>query len=282
MIEAQQLPKNDTFTFWRQRITPLIDAENQKRSQSLKAALHGLPDVEMVVNTSKVEKIEAVLGLVRRQIGVQLLLGRGAFLLGEMTEPEMMSHEASAVAESKARQVLTYRRPVQGTELIAVGLDVNAFFGTEGIESQSHKLSRLGPEFVRVNREAMRKKIIKQYTKPVDGIVRNRWDVAMHVINGTDHAFGDEIELRAKPVDRELLIQALDQAEENGLFLSSNLHFATIECLREQGEIISVAFLPQALKQQGITFAQVRQVPTPELLDIAQHSIVTNIPASYQ
>lgn len=272
---------------WKQDYTPLLTQADFRRRDSFSQAFNGLqnPDsASYFIGTGKPEKANAQLDLIEQYLGLKLLLNEGAFLLNP-GKKEMKSPEALRVARSKAEDVLLYQRSIQGEqqgEIIAAGADVNAFRMMNGVEVQSHKLARLPSEVVRVNAEHIRKQLIEEYTNPPEGVVRIRWDLGMHVINGTNHAFGDEIEILSKPIDKELLEAALDEAMASGLFLSSNLQFAAIECLRENGKIFSVAFLPQELKMQGKTLQNMRQTPTEELLNRAQRSIVANIPVRYQ
>lgn len=272
-------------TFNQLHLSPLIDKVDRDRTASWQSAFKGIPEVSLVINTGKEAKAAAILTLIKEHTGIVLTLMKEAFLYQD-DQYEISHSDALTVAQWKAVQPRRNPNGIQGefskdVEVVTAGSDVNAFMYNGDRIQQQHKYERTKHQFTDVKLESTLKELMDQYCFPNSGEVRVVWDLGTHIINGVDHQFGDQIEVVSKPVNPALMKQYITQALQNGLFWSSNQHFAAMECLIENGGVTSVSFLPKELRHNGIDFKRMRQTPTPGLLHQALHSIVTNTPLKY-
>jgi hypothetical protein len=260
----------------------LLAGVERSRAEQYRAAFTGFPDQTFVPYSGKPEKVAAQLSLIKHYLGVDLPKDR--ILSYSDSQDEKKFRRALDVAHWKALQPRRNRDGIHGTVIgdpVTSGGDINAFRWRSGQFVQEHKFDRQRTHFENPGRvDRVKRDLINEYCH--EGIIQTVWDAGTHIINGTDHQFGDKIEVISEPVDRELLVQYLDYAFASGLFYTSNLHFAALECLIENGKVKSAAFLPKELEDQKVTFRQMRQInPTPQLLQQALHSVITNAPISY-
>jgi hypothetical protein len=237
----------------------------------------------LVINSQKQPKVDAQISLIEEHTGQQLEFGKQVLTYKD-PYPEHSSSSALEVARNKAYRP---RRNPQGFDfemdhsVATTGADINAWVWEPNQDRllQEHKFDRQRKAFndQRVEQEISR--LIRLYSGKQK--TANIWDVGWHIKNGADHQIGDKIEVRSKPIDRELLTLYIMQALENGLFYSSNLHIAALECLAENGQMESIAFLPKEFQDQGIEFTEMRQAPTKDLTDRALHSVIANVPVRY-
>lgn len=249
------------------------------------------------VNTGKAEKALALAQLIKNLTGRDLFQEGEVLLYGDPNQ-EIVAPRAARVAQNKAKriavdyrdhphhyQTLEGQRPADLDLLLSqlvlfAGADVNGFIEQNGILQPEHKLARVfDQELPEEHFWQVREQLRQKFCFPSNGQVRVVWDLATHVINGRVHTFEDMIEIISQPVDPELLDQYLHAAWQSGLILSSNLHFAAIECLIEQGQIISSAYLPGELATKGHNLADFRQtgLKDPEA-ETFGYSIVANVP----
>lgn len=165
--------------------------------------------------------------------------------------------------------------------VLFAGSDVNAFVReADQTWSQNHQLSRQYTEKLPDEKFwRLREQLRQQFCFPENKQVVLRWDIASHLVNGRDHSFSDLIEVVSRPVDPELLDQYLFAALDNGLILESNQHFAALECLIDNGQIISTSHLPRELEERGASLADFSSFEvSPVLLSAFLYSVVNNTP----
>lgn len=263
----------------RQQVPAIIsDLSQQERSvlrqrqEVLTEALSHLGQAAM--NTGKEEKAFALLSLIREVTGQNIAIG-AEFQLYYDPRPEVLSPESSEVARSKALRA----RSIQGIN-VTIGQDVNAYqdYGQDIGFKQEHKLARLGRPLTEQEENMLWVRLRSQYCNPPGGKVRIFWDLSTHVINGKDYNFGEKVELISDPVDEVVLRQYFDEAIENGLVMSSNLHFGAIECLKHNGKIRTIAVLSREMAEKGFRFPELRQIASDQLIDAVLYSVITNAP----
>lgn len=234
---------------------------------------------QLIVNTGKQAKAEALLALIGNISGQNLNPNQVNIMQGLQVEPT--APQAATVAKSKVVALEGVLSPEEIGEpaILKAGSDVNAFIFDGVAWTQEHKLAR---HHERLNLEQfliLRQQLLVQYCFPKNGQVRLRWDMATHLVNGRAHTFNDVVEVISQPLDPALLDQFLIEAWLNGLMLSSNLHFATFEALLKNDKIISIAHLPMELAEQGRQLADfVTTEISPTLTGAILHSIISNSP----
>ncbi len=267
-------------------VSDLFQREKRVRLDRKKCFRELLTDIAtLYINTGKPDKALAIVELIANLIGEKLAINEGIELvLDEHDEPAYKTADAVAMTKAvRAQQKIDGERALLfPTENAYMGSDVNAFTINDGVPRQQHKLERFNQKISWEKFVAVRQQLIQEYCHPLSGQVRIIWDLATHVINGKDHTFSDDIEVISAPIDQELLEIYLWDAwmngSKNGLMMKSNLHFAAMECLIENGQICSIAILPEELKVQGYVYEDLRQGPTPSILAVALYSIITNKP----
>lgn len=262
--------------------------KNEKKTRALrKWALREVLERigTLFVNTGKDAKALAIIKLIVDLTGEELSLHDGVELvIDRHDEPAYKNADAVAIAKARrARfQVAIERGFLLPEDLYSAG-DVNAFLShsDQGF-GQKHKLERKYDEVFQAQFVEIREQLIEQYCRPQNEQVRIIWDLATHIINGKEHTFSDDIEVISAPIDQELLdiylFKAWDKGNKNGLIMKSNLQFAAMECLIENGKINSIAILSDELKRLGYGYKELRQYPTPDILAVALYSILTNKP----
>jgi len=252
----------------------------------------------LVINTGNQNKALALADLINRLTG-QPLVSRGVICFSDPNH-EQYAPRAATVAQSKVNNLIKdltthpeHSHTIDGTDdeadlnlllsqmVLFAGSDVNAFIKEpDGHWRQNHQLSRQYPEQLPdENFWQLRERLLQEFCFPASGEVVLRWDIASHLVNGRAHVFSDLIEVVSKPVDLELLDKYLFKALEEGLVLESNQHFAALECLIENGKIISTSHLPRELEAEGAQLADFGSNEiSPMLLSAFLYSVINNTP----
>lgn len=251
----------------------------------------------LVINTGKESKAEALADLINRLTG-QLLVSREVICFSDRNL-EQYATRAATVAQSKVSNLIRDLEDhpehshnlngesdqdlnlLLGQMVLYAGSDVNSFI-KEGDDKfrQNHQLAReYGDHLPDEKFWQMREQLQKEFCFPESAKVVLRWDIASHLVNGREHVFSDLIEVVSKPVDPQLLDKYLLKAWENKLVLYSNQHFAALECLIENGKIISTSHLPRELEEEGAQMADfATNEISPMILSAFLHSVINNTP----
>ncbi len=251
----------------------------------------------LVINTGKKDKALALADLINRLTG-QLLVSREVICFSDPNQ-EQHAQRAATVAQSKVNNLIKdfkshpeHCYTIDGnldqdlnfllSQLVLfAGSDVNSFIQQEnGDWRQNHQLARrYGVELPEEKFWQLREQLRQDFCFPSNNKVVLRWDIASHLVNGHEHTFSDLIEVVSEPIDPELLDRYLFQALKNGLVLESNQHFAALECLIENGRIISTSHLPQELEKEGAELADFATFnSSPLILSAFLHSVINNTP----
>lgn len=222
-------------------------------------------------------KIEALINWINETIGVRILTkDENVISTPNGNEPSWPS--ASSVSKWKAtsaqRHVMTSNDDVRSGREVFAGSDVAHRMpnGRDGVRLERYGL--LSDEKF----EQLQKELIQMYCYPQDGVVTCYWEISTSMINGNKHTLTDVIEVRSNPVDEELLRIYLQKAREDGSLYSSNAHFKAIECLIENGKILTVCVLPKEFWNLAAKFRH-----RPENLGLGQliYAIVCNVNYDY-
>jgi hypothetical protein len=251
----------------------------------------------LVINTGKANKAEALADLINCLTG-QLMVPREVICFADRN-PEQCAPRAATVAQSKVSNLMEDLKIypehshnlngesdqdlnlLLGRMVLYAGSDVNSFIKEgDGKFRQNHQLAReYGDNLPDKKFWQMREQLQKEFCFPESGQVVLRWDIASHLVNGREHVFSDLIEVVSKPVDPQLLDKYLFKAWENKLVLYSNQHFAALECLIENGKIISTSHLPRELEEEGVELADfATNEISPMILSAFLHSVINNTP----
>jgi hypothetical protein len=267
----------------------------QSRKEQLRALMTDLS--ALVINTGKASKAEALADLINRLTG-QMMVPKEVICFSDPNQ-EQCAIRAAKVAQSKVLNLIKdlknhpeHSHTIDGANdpdlnlllsqmLLFAGSDVNSFIvKPDGNWRQNHQLARQFPEALPEEKFwQLREQLRQEFCFPESGRVVLRWDIASHLVNGSGHVFSDLIEVVSQPVDPDLLDQYLFTALENNLILESNQHFAALECLMENGKIISTSHLPRELEERGANlpdFASNEISPT--VLSAFLYSVINNTP----
>lgn len=277
----------------------IIDAVDNARRQRKNDLLHAFAGIEeLVINTCKPDKVAAVLEIINNLVKPDRNFPIERVKSLNFTENEAEFPRAEQVALWKVKMIRSvhYRellewidlkrevKPEEVEELLKgilyVGMDVNSYLMVNDELTQQHKLRRNGnqeeltePEYLEV-----REKLRQAFCFPKNGRVRIVWDLSTAISNHHIHTFSDVVELIAKPLDPELLDIYLNDAIKTGLVLRLNLFIAALEAFTESNSIMTIAVLSQELEKQGYSFKDLREAPTPELIQAIMLSVVSNMP----
>lgn len=286
-----------------------IKAEKDSRKERTAQLRQAFAEIyELVVNTGTHLKAEAVTSLVQKLVDQNIHLDSGRVILQPSKKEEPMRFKAAEVALFKAETAkteflmkrfpelqfwlqqfdLAIRQNLSDQaikELLAkvvfYGGDINAFTidPKTGLYVPSHKLERVFPESLPEEEyEKLKQKLYLNYVIPPSGVVEVIWNAANTIINGHTNTFSDLIEVRARPIPKELLDKYLEAAVADGMVLRSNTNLKAFEMLWESGCIITTSKLPRELAKQGYTLEDFRQEPKDEELQAIYKTINTNEP----
>jgi hypothetical protein len=286
-----------------------IEAEKNSRKERTAQLRQAFADIyALVVNTGTHSKAEAVTSLVQKLVDQNIHLQSNRVILQPSKKEEPMRPKASEVALFKAETAkeeflmnkfpelqfwlqqfdLAIRQDLSDQavkELLAnvvfYGGDINAFtIGPKtGLYVPSHKLERIFPESLPEEEyEKVRQKLYLNYVNPPSGVIEVVWNATNAIINGRTHVFSDLIEVRAKPLPKELVDKYIDAAVADGMILRSNTHLKAFEMLCESGCIITTSKLPRELARKGYTLVDFRQEPKEEELKAIYKTINNNEP----
>ncbi len=265
------------------------------RKEQLRELMNDLS--ALVINTGKASKAEALADLINRLTG-QLMVPEEVICFSDRN-PEQCASRAATVAQSKVANLMVdlknqtepgHRSDSASDQalnlllsqmILYAGSDINSFIKeADGNFRQNHQLGReYGANLPDEKFWEIREQLRKEFCFPASGRVVLRWDIASHLVNGRAHVFSDLIEVVSLPVNPQLLDQYLFEARDNNLILNSNQHFAALECLIENGKIISASHLPRELEEQGAQLADFATNDiSPALLSAFLHSVVNNTP----
>jgi hypothetical protein len=251
----------------------------------------------LVINTGNKNKAWALADLINRLTG-QPLVSRDLICFSDPNQEKCFTRAAS-VAQSKVDNLIKdlgnhpeHSHSINGETdqdlnllfsqmVLFAGSDVNSFLEVgDGKLRQNHQLAReYGDNFPEEKFWQMREQLQKEFCFPESGKVVLRWDIASHLVNGRGHIFSDLIEVVSLPVNPQLLDRYLLEAWENNLILNSNQHFAALECLIENGKIISASHLPRELEEQGAQLADFATNDiSPMMLSAFLYSVINNTP----
>jgi hypothetical protein len=252
----------------------------------------------LVINTGNKNKALALANLINSLTG-QKLVSREIICFADPNQ-EALEARAAAVARSKVKNLIEdlnscpeHCHTIDGTPgsedldlllsqlALFAGSDVNSFIQEEdGSWFQNHQLARHYSESLPEEKFwQLRERLRKQFCFPKNNKVVVRWDIASYLVNGQDHSFSDLIEVTSQAVDPDLLDMYLFAAIDNGLILESNQHFAALECLIENGKIISTSHLPRELEEGGANLADFASFDvSPVVLSAFLYSVVNNTP----
>jgi hypothetical protein len=251
----------------------------------------------LIINTGNKNKALALADLINRLTG-QLLVSREVICFSDPNQ-EQCAIRAATVAQSKVNNLMAdlkihpeHTQTIDGINnhnldlllsqiVLFAGSDVNSFIKeTDDHWRQNHQLARQYSE--RLPDEKfwqLRERLRQEFCFPASGRVTLRWDIASQLVNGRKHIFSDLIEVVSLPVEPELLDRYLLEALNNNLVLESNQHFAALECLMENGKIISTSHLPRELEEQGAQLADFASNDiSPVVLSAFLYSVVNNTP----
>lgn len=251
----------------------------------------------LVINTGNKKKALALADLINR-LTAQTLVHREVICFSDPNQ-EQCAARAATVAQSKVDNLIKdlknhpeHCQNIDGTGdqdlnlllsqmVLFAGSDINSFIQQESGEwQQNHQLARrYGVELPEENFWQLREKLRQDFCFPSNDRVVLRWDIASHLVNGHRHTFSDLIEVVSKPIEPELLDRYLFAALKSGLVLESNQHFAALECLIENGKIISTSHLPRELEEQGAHLADFdSENVSPVILSALLYSVINNTP----
>jgi hypothetical protein len=251
----------------------------------------------LVINTGNKNKALALVDLINRLTNQQMV-SREIICFADPNQ-EKRATRATTVARTKVKNLIQdleshpeHCHSVNGESnseinfllsqlILFAGSDVNSFIKEpDGTWQQNHQLSRQYPDELPEEKFwQLREQLRQQFCFPENNQVVLRWDIASHLVNGRDHSFSDLIEVVSRPVDPELLDHYLFKSLDNGLILESNQHFAALECLIDNGKIISTSHLPLELEEQGANLADFASFEvSPVVLSAFLHSVLNNTP----
>ncbi|GEM_PF-3419451 len=269
-----------------------VRAHRKEQLRELMADLSAL-----VINSGKKKKALALADLINRLTG-QLLVPREVICFSDPNQ-EQCAVRAAEVARSKVNNLIKdvkqypeHCQTVDGSDnqdlnlllsqlVLFAGSDVNSFiYQEDGSWQQNHQLARQYPEGLPEEKFwQWREQLRQDFCFPSSGQVVLRWDIASQLVNGQEHTFSDMIEVVSKPIAPELLDRYLLEAYNSGLILESNQHFAALECLMENGQIISTSHLPRELEDEGARLADFSTFNiSPAILSAFLHSVINNTP----
>lgn len=251
----------------------------------------------LVINTGKKDKALALADLINRLTN-QHFVAQEIICFSDPNQ-EQPATRAITVARSKVNNLIKdveyhpeHCHTIDGENdqelhfllsqlVLFAGSDVNSFIRqADGQWRQKHQLARQYSENLPEEKFwQLREQLRQEFCFPSTGQVVLRWDIASHLVNGRGHSFSDLIEVVSHPLDPELLDRYLFQAFDNGLVLESNQHFAALECLIENGRIISTSHLPKELEEEGLQVADFATFNiSPVILSAFLHSVINNTP----
>lgn len=252
----------------------------------------------LIINTGKKDKALALADLINRLTG-QLLVSKEVICFSDPNQ-EQPAQRAATVAQSKVSNLIKdlqshpeHCHSIDGASdqdlnfllsqlvVLFAGSDINSFIQQENGEwRQNHQLARrYQVELPEEKFWQVREQLRQDFCFPSNNRVVLRWDIASHLVNGHGHTFSDLIEVVSEPIDPELLDRYLFTDLKNGLVLESNQHFAALECLIENGRIISTSHLPKELEKEGAELADFATFnSSPLILSAFLHSVINNTP----
>lgn len=201
------------------------------------------------------------------------------------TVVQRLTPEMRAVVDQTGQwldwQRLLSREPVKNSlELgtLAIGADVN-FFRKEadGAWRQGFKLDRLGRDLTEVEEIGLHDRLKQLYCFSAEKTVEVMWPIAaVWVSPENSQAFWNLLKIVSKSIDPELFEVYWQMAKKDGKIYSTNPHFGLIECLKSQGQIISMGILSNEESKLGLTLEQKMIAPTPSKLKTVESGIVAN------
>lgn len=285
-----------------------IRAEQQTRKNRAEQLREAFEDAKLlVVNTGAQKKAEAIAALAQNFGNQHINLNSGRLLLQPSQKAEPMRPRAVDVSSFKAETAkaeflmksfpefifwlnqlnIALKNNVKEEvvkELLArivfYGGDINAFVidPVTGLYTASHKWMRKFPTSLPGSeREKLHKMLQARHITPKGGKTQIIWEAGNTYLNGKKHNVSDLIEVRAKPLPKELLDQYMWAAANNDMERKSNTNFAAFEAMAENG-IETISVLPAELAAKGYTLKDFRQSAKPELEAAIQKTIDTNAP----
>lgn len=296
--------KSVNLAVLRPELIPAIQLSRRQRKEALLTAFAHIET--LVANTSNPEKLEALRQIINNLIRPDRSFPTNKFHHLNLTEDEAQFPRAREVAVWKVQLLksvhlerlvawLDTKQDLSLAEveellngIVYVGMDVNSFVNINGQWQQRHKLRRSAKEtsskedkesiLSEMEYSQIRHSLLTIFCHPAGGRVRIVWDLATVIANHRWHSFTDLIELVADPLPVELLDLYLDDAVKSGLILRSNLCIGALEAFVASGKIQSIAILTQELAKQGYHMEDLREKPTPELIEAIMVSVISNMP----
>ena len=161
---------------------------------------------------------------------------------------------------------------------LGIGVDVNFFLkGPEGKWQQGFNLERLGRKLSQTEEQQLHDRLKQVYCYSSQHQVEVVWPMAAVWINSEkSKPFWNLLKIVAKSIDPELFEVYWQKAKADGKIYTANPHFGLLECLRDQGQVISMGILSNEEADLGLNISQKMVTPANDLMEKAESAVIGN------